>query len=613
MPESAEEKDPSLPRWRLDSIFAGFDAPDFADAKKELSAVAEQLARHVDAVPPAEAERSADFARWLKDTIALQNRAAELSETLTSYSYAIYSTDTTAKRAIAELNAIEEICVPFSAVNARYLNAIAEREAAVRSLIEADPELARYRFPLENDLFWQTRQMSPSEESVAADLARSGSSAWGRLQEQMTSTADCLWDEATGERTTLVDLRSLAHDADRAVREKAFRKELEICRSIGIPVAAALNGIKGWTVSLNERRGWKGDALDAALEKSTKQGLLTRKSLDALIGAMEEALPHWRRYLKAKARLLGVERCAFYDLFAPVGETGRKRPYEEARATVTDNFARFSPDMGDFARKAFAGEWIDAEPRAGKIGGAYFTNMPMAKEGRVLCNFDSTFSSVLTLAHELGHAYHADVLKEEPPLLQSHPMTLAETASIFAETVVFEDEMSRAGDAEKLGLIELNLQDGCQILVDILSRFRFESATFAARKRGELSVEELCAFMEDAQKGTYGDGLDPESLHPFMWLVKTHYYSDSLAFYNFPYAFGQLFALALYGRYRAEGPSFAEKYREILHDTGSMDAVAVTARAGFDIETPDFWRQGIALFIERINEFERLVDARLAR
>ena len=192
-------------------------------------------------------------------------------------------------------------------------------------------------------------------------------------------------------------------------------------------------------------------------------------------------------------------------------------------------------------------------------------------------------------------------------------MTLAETASIFAETVVFEDEMSRAGDAEKLGLIELNLQDGCQILVDILSRFRFESATFAARKRGELSVEELCAFMEDAQKGTYGDGLDPESLHPFMWLVKTHYYSDSLAFYNFPYAFGQLFALALYGRYRAEGPSFAEKYREILHDTGSMDAVAVTARAGFDIETPDFWRQGIALFIERINEFERLVDARLAR
>lgn len=621
MPDAASSaaSGESLPRWRLDSIYTGFDSAEYSAAKSELASLAVEFLAHIDAAPAPERESapgasgaardSGAFAAWLKKTIALQNRSDALSETLSSYCYAVYSTDTTAKRAMNELNAIEELCVPFSAARARYLNALFAHEGAVRSLIESDPEIGRYRFVLEDDLFWQTRQMTPPEESLAADLARAGSSAWGRLQEQMTSTADCLWDEASGARKTLVELRSLAYDPDRATREKAFKKELEICRGIGIPVAAALNGIKGWTVSLNERRGWAGDPLAAALEKSTKQGLLTRKALDALIGAMEESLPAWRRYLKAKARLLGLESCAFFDLFAPVGATGRKRPFAEARDTVTANFARFSPEMGEFARKAFSLGWIDAEPRGGKVGGAYFTNMPLAKEGRVLCNYDSSFSSILTVAHELGHAYHADVLKDEPALLQAVPMTLAETASIFAETVVFEDEVSRASGAEKLGLLELHLQDGCQILVDILSRFYFERSVFAARKKGELTVDDFCALMADAQQKTYGDGLDPERLHPYMWLVKTHYYSDGLAFYNFPYAFGQLFALALYGRYRAEGASFAEAYRQILGDTGSMDAVTVTARAGFDIETPDFWRSGIKIFIEQIDEFERLVGA----
>lgn len=601
-----------LPRWQLDSVFPGFDSESYVAAKAELSLIAEEFIAHLGAAPARGFADARAFASWLKKTIGIQNRARSLSETLTSYCYATYSTDTQAKRAMNELNAIEEIEVPFSRADTVYRDILAANAPHVEPALRSDPSLEPYRNSLFDDLFWQTRQMTAAEEDLAADLSRSGASAWGRLQDQMTSTADCLWDESTGERKTLVELRSLAYSGDRAIRARAYEKELAICRSIGIPVASALNGVKGWTVSLNERRKWTGDPLDAALAKSAKQGLLSRKSLDALIGSIEESLPHWRRYLKAKARFLCVESCAFYDLFAPVGGTDSARSFDEARNTVRDNFARFSPAMGAFAERAFAERWIDAEPRGGKIGGAYFTFMPTVKEGRVLCNFDGTFSSVLTLAHELGHAYHAEVLKDEPALLQSHPMTLAETASIFAETVVFEDEMARASDEEKLSLIEMHLQDGCQTLVDILSRYYFESSVFAARKQGELTVEDFCALMTDAQKKTYGDGLDAGFLHPFMWLVKTHYYSDSLAFYNFPYAFGQLFALALYSRYRAEGESFAEAYRNILRDTGSMDAIAVTARAGFDIEKADFWRSGIALFIEQIDEFERLVDARCA-
>ena len=605
-PVTAEEK---LPRWSLDEVFPGFDSAEFKAAKADLVALANEERAHLDAAP--EAGFPADgraFAAWLRKMIALKNRSQALSETLTSYCYAAYSVDTTDKRAMGELNGVEEISVPFSLLHTMYLEVLGKNESLLRGLIDTDPEMAPYRGMFDDDLFWQHRHMSPAEEDLAADLARSGAWAWGRLQEQVTSTADCLWDAATGERKTLVELRALAFDKDRSVREKAFRLELETCASIGLPVAAALNGIKGTTIALNARRKWEGGGFEAAIAKSTKQGLLSEKALSALIAAMEESLPHWRRYLKAKARLLGVPACAFYDLFAPVGSNARSYGFDEARRVVIDNFTGFSPNLGSFAKRAFDGRWIDAGPRNGKIGGAYFTNMPLAKQGRVLCNFDGSFSSILTLAHELGHAFHADVLKDSPALLQSHPMTLAETASIFAETVVFDAEISRLPPDERLGLLELHLQDGCQILVDILSRFYFERDLFAARKDGELTVGELCAMMDRAQALTYGEGLGER--HPYMWLVKTHYYSSELAFYNYPYAFGQLFALGLYSRYRAEGKGFAKAYEEILLETGRMDAVAVTARAGFDIESPDFWRSGISLFIEQIDEFERLAGAK---
>ncbi len=617
---------PKLPRWSLDSIYPGFEAAEYSAAKKRLSAVAAELLTHLEALPSgatgttsasgtldansATGANSAPditaFRAWLSRALKLNNEADLLGRTLGSFCNAIYTTDTGDKRAMNELNSVEEILLPFAKADVLFLNALAANADAVRALIACDPEIGRYSFYLEDALFWQTRRMSAAEEDLAADLARCGADAWGRLQEQLTSSSSCLWDEKSGERKTLVELRSLAYDPSREVREKAYRKELEICKSIEIGVAAALNGVKGTAVSLNSRRKWSG----GALEKSVRQSRMSEKTLAALIGAMEESLPYWRRYLKAKAALIGVPACAFYDIFAPVGGAVPAYSWEQARALVVENFTAFSPAMGEFARRAFDNRWIDAEPRAGKIGGAYCTDMPLQGETRVLCNFDGTFNSVITVAHELGHAYHSDVLMGLPALQQNYPMTLAETASTFAETVVFQAGMQRASDAERLGLLEMHLQDGCQILVDILSRYYFEQSVMAERVTGELTPGDFCARMKAAQERTYGDGLDSGQLHPWMWLVKTHYYSADLAFYNYPYAFGQLFALALYARYRAEGPAFAETYRALLLETGRMDSVELTAKAGFDIESIEFWRSGIALFTAQIEEFEKLVQMR---
>lgn len=617
----------AIPRWSLDSVFPGFDSPEYARAKLRLGELARETVAHMESAPSAASSGSAPidpgfqraFEAWLERALALENEADALSRTLSSYCYAIYSTDTGDRVAMAEMNAVDEIALPFARAGVLFLNALASREGAVRGAIESNPGIARFSFYLEDALFWQKRQMSAAEEDLAADLARSGADAWGRLQEQLTSTASCVWDEATGERKTLVELRALAYDADESVRAKAFRKELAVCESIALPVAASLNGVKGCAVTLNARRHWQGSAdagrllpLSPALEKSVAQGRLSRAALSALIGAMEESLPEWRRYLKAKARLLGKERCAFSDLFAPVGGKFPAYTWDTVRSTVIANFSSFSPRMGDFARRAFDSGWIDAESRNGKVSGAYCTDMPLVKETRVLCNFDGAFNTVTTVAHELGHAFHSDVVKDLPPLQQNYPMTLAETASIFAETVVFESELAAAPPEAKLGLLEVHLQDGCQIIVDILSRFYFERDAFADRAKAELSAEEYCAKMLDAQKRTYGDGLDPDLLHPYMWLVKCHYYSSDLSFYNFPYAFGQLFGMALYARYRKEGPAFARVYEEILLETGRMDAVELTRRAGFDIESPEFWKSGIDVFVAQIDEFTKLVEERNA-
>jgi oligoendopeptidase F len=308
--------------------------------------------------------------------------------------------------------------------------------------------------------------------------------------------------------------------------------------------------------------------------------------------------------------MLGVKKCAFFDLFAPIGKSAAKSwGWDEAAAFIADCFEDFDPSMAAFARRIYAANWVDAEMRDGKIGGAYCTDFPLAKEARILCNFNGSFDSVLTAAHETGHAWHHELIKDLPRALSRYPMTLAETASLFAETLVFEAAVKSAPRNEKLPLIEGSVKDSCQTLVDILSRYYFEKELFARRADKELSAAELCAMMLDAQKKTYGDALDGEKLHPYMWAAKIHYYSPSLPFYNYPYAFGHLFALSLYARGKGER-SFARVYRDILTAAGNCSAGELALKAGldvsnFDISTEDFWKQGINIIAERISLLER--------
>lgn len=586
----------SPPRWQLDQIYPGFDSAPYRADKQRLS---DDLGRLQSSIEDQAHLQHAPL-RWLEHCIDLLNSVSDCHENLDAYAYARYSADTSDDAALREVNHIQQLALPLHPQRVRFRQQLATLADQLDELEGRSATIAAHRLFLHEQLAERQHQMSAAEEELAADLSRSGADAWSRLHESVTSQLQVAW--GPGETRTVVDLRSLAHDPDRSLRKRAFELELQAWQSVELPLSYALNGVKGHSVILNQRRSYSDP-----LQRATFQSRISRAALDAMIAVMEQSLPLFRSYLKTKARTLGLPRLAFYDLFAPIGSTARRWDFAEAVSFVVQQFAGFSQELGDFAAHAFDNHWVDAQPRRGKIGGAYCISMPLSGESRILANFDGSLSSVFTLAHELGHAYHHHVLKDAPALQRAYPMTLAETASIFCETIVLDRALEQLPAAERTALIELFLQDATQVIVDILSRFYFERELFARREQAELSAAELCRMMIDAQKATYGDSLDSEALHPYMWAVKGHYYRHDMAFYNFPYAFGMLFGLGLYAQYLQAPEAFPRVYRSLLSETGRASAGELTGMAGFDIEDPAFWRSAVDHIANRVEEFSRLI------
>ena len=424
--------------------------------------------------------------------------------------------------------------------------------------------------------------MSQAEEELAAELNLSGASGWEKLQGVITSQLS-VEIEIDGEvkklpGPALINLRS--HPSE-DVRKKDYEKEMQAWKSVEEPLAAALNGIKGTVITLNKKRGRK-DAVESALDMAR----IDRETLDAMLSAMQDSFPMFRRYFQAKAKRLGQEKLAWWNLFAPLGQSDTKFSFLEARDFILDHFSKFTPDLADFAARAFDNHWIDAEQREGKMGGAFCMDIPGTVESRILSNFDGSLDQVSTLAHELGHGFHNDCMEKagRTQLQQRTPMTMAETASIMCETIISNASLKQAKTKEEeLAILEGMLNCDSQVIVDIYSRYLFEKEVFERRVKSELSAEEISDIMERAQKATYGDGLDEKYLHKYMWTWKPHYYSAHLSFYNFPYSFGLMFGTGLYAIYQDKGDSFIPEYINLLSSTGLGSAAVLANRFGIDI------------------------------
>ena len=452
--------------------------------------------------------------------------------------------------------------------------------------------------------------MESELEELSAELAVDGLSAWGRLYDQVSGKLEFELAVPGREVRQLPAsvVRSLLEDPQPEVRRAALEGSNRAWEGVGAVTAACLNAISGTRHTLYTRRGVP-HFLDPALFDAG----ITHRTLDTLLEVVAARQEVARDYLRVKASLLGQQKLGFQDLMAPLPEVGASPlPWNEARDRVLQAFRAFSPELADFAASAFEKRWIDYEPRSGKRPGGFCSTSSVIGESRVFITYNGTLGDLSTLAHELGHAYHGYLMRDMRPWARRYPMTLAETASTFAEQLVIDAVLSNpeAPAQERALMLDARLSDASTFLLNIPMRFEFERALYEERKAGELSIGRLKDLMLEAQRHSYGDALADDELDPWFWASKLHFYITGTSFYNFPYTFGYLFSLGIFARAKQEGPDFLPRYEELLRRTGSDTAEAVARRSlGVDLESPDFWQASVDLIEEDLSEFRRSVSS----
>ena len=582
--------------WDLSPLYTGLESPEFLADFAALEALSAEF-NALCADLPAENRGEA-----IRKVLTLQEKIAEKAHRLYSYAELRSAVNTGDEGAVNATAKLQKLLSDSSAAEAAFRTYVGKTEG-LDDLIAADPFLGEYAYLLRTMQDDAKYTLDEKVEEALAKMNLSGGSAWENLQAYLTSTVTA---DYRGEKLTLSAVRNLAYDPDPAVRKDAYEAEVACYDKIRDGVCFALNSLKQQVTTECELR--KGGS---PLEMTLRASRMKKTTLDAMIRAIEEYLPVFWKYLRAKAKLLGYEGgLKWWDLFAPMGKNTATYTVEDAKQYLLDHFRPFAPDMADMMAQAFDEAWIDFYPHAGKVGGAFCANLPMIRQSRVLTNFDGAFGDIVTLAHELGHAYHGMMIEEHRPLNLDYSMPVAETASTFNETVVMNAALDEATDPEvKLGLLESQLQDTTQIMCDIMSRYWFETAVFEKAKQGFAFPDELCEMMKQAQKRGYGDGLDLDTLNPYMWVCKSHYYSAGLSFYNFPYAFGGLFAAGLYAQYRREGEAFLPKYRALLKATTVSSVEDVARMADIDLGDVNFWRSSLEIFKDRVEQFLKLAGA----
>ena len=580
-------------RWNLEPLYKGFDDPAFGADMQSLKEACQQFnafASELDSLQPQEG---------LRRGIQLQERITALVDKVGAYPSLRQATDSRDQDAASQQGRVRSIISGVAGAQAAFRDWAANLPGLME-LVEADPLLQEYTFYFGEILSGAQYQLEGNGEEIMARMSMSGIAAWNSMRGLVTSTAKVNY---RGEVTNLSAIRNLARDPDPQVRKDAYEAELAAYDAIEDPVAHAMNAIKLETISECKLRGYE-SPLDFTLEKAR----VSRKTLEAMFSAMDEFLPKFWQYLKAKAKLLGHEKgLPWYDLFAPVGDVSLRFTPETARKYLVELFEQFNPELSQLIDRAFEEDWIDFYPRAGKRDGAFCSSVRSMSRSWILTNFDGSFGAVSTLAHELGHAFHNQCIKDHRILNKRYSMPVAETASTFNECVTFATAIEKATDkAEKLALLEAQLKGECQIICDIYSRFRFEDEVFKRREEEFLSAKTLCDIMERAQKECYGDGLDHDCLHPYMWVCKPHYYGAT--YYNYPYAFGGLFARGLYAQYQKEGAAFVPKYKKLLYTTTVASAEDAAKVAGLDLTDREFWRSALQSIAEEIDLFCSLAE-----
>jgi oligoendopeptidase F len=589
--------------WDLTSYFPLFDGPAYQEHRHRLEQGLRSLEEKGGSLGAISAGTLAAWVELLLDTEGL---VVEYSH-LASYLGCLVAADSLNEAYKREQARMATLGAAFKKALIPLMDAL--RKASDREFEElaSQEPLRSARYHLERMREEARRSMGPELERLVADLAVDGVSAWGRLYNDIAGRLEFELRRPDGrvERVPMAQKVSLLADPDPRVRKAVLDGSNRAWESVENVAAACLNGLSGTRLTLNRYRG-----VTNFLDMAMFDGGVKEATIETMWRVVERNREVPRSYLRTKARLIGKARLGFQDLTCPLPlREGRRFSWQEATGMVLHAFRGFYPALGDFAEFMLARTRVESEKRPGKRPGAFCTTSLKTRESRVFMTFGGSLGDVQTLAHELGHAFHAWVMREVRPFSCEYPMTLAETASTFAEGILSSAllEADRSGDLLRAQLMNTRLDHAALFLLDIHMRYLFEKALYTERAAGELSVSRLKDLLLEAQRQCFGDVLAEDEMDPMFWASKLHFYIVGVNFYNFPYTFGYLLSEGLQARARAEGQGFLPKYEQLLRLAGAHPAEEVVARSiGVDLAQEDFWQEAIDGIAREVERFEHL-------
>lgn len=594
----------NLPQvWELERIFAGGSTSQ--QLERHLGRLQQSIEDMVERLGRLTTPRSEDELQPLADVVAaLQELSRDMGEA-SAFASCLLAQDVSDSHARIVSGRLRQLGAALEAAMTSLDEVLAETPEEVWTAFLQGEAAAPVAFALQERRERAKDRMSPDKEALAVELGVDGYHGWGNMYNLLVGRMEVRVEQDGEEKVFSVgQAANMLSDPDRDLRRQVFERYEEAWAAEADLMAATLNNLAGYRLTLYRYRGW-----DSILREPLDYNRMSPETLEAMWGAVEEGKEALVGYADTKARLLGLEKLHWYDVGAPVGAVdGAKIPYDEAAAFIVEQFGRFGPRLQQMAVTAFNDGWIEAEDRPGKRPGGFCTSLPKTGESRIFLTYGGRPQSVDTLAHELGHAYHFHVMKDLPPWARRYPMNLAETASTLAEMVVADGSLAAAEGAEqRLSLLDNRLQRAAAFMMDIHARFLFETDFYDARRRGPLSVDELNERMEAAQKSAFAGAL--ASYHPLFWASKLHFHITAMPFYNFPYTFGYLFSAGIYAAREEHGDRFPDVVDGLLRDTGRMRVEQLAQKhLGADLTKPDFWRHAVGHVLADLDEFVALAQ-----
>ncbi len=581
--------------WNLDKIYTSFDSEKFKDDIKQF----EKYIVDINKLDIDNCKNDKESSYKIQEFLSINNEYKRLYIMLYSYTYLIANADFENVEAINILDDIEnknsditEAYVKFS----RWLRNIKNLD----KIIEESSYLLEHKFYLKELLLKSKYLLSEKEELIISKMQSSGSKAWEKLYMELigTTTTDITINGIV-ENLTISEIRNIAYEKNAMLRKTAYYSEVNLCKKISQVCCTCLNEINGEALTIYEMRGYK-----SPLEKVLIESRMDFKTLNVMVSAIRESLPMFHKYFCKKAEMLGHKaKIPFYDIYAPINESSKKLSYMDAENLIVSGFKTFSEKMSCFAKKAFENKWIDAESRKNKSNFGLSVDIFPIKESRIITNFSGNYIDVTVLAHELGHAYHSSNLFGESMLNTDYPTPIAETASIFCETIINNELLKKLTSNEALVILERSISDAAYYIVDFYGRYLFENELFKRRKSGSLSCEELNELMAKCMAKAYGNSIESETIHPYMWMNKVGYFMSGNEFLNFPYSFGVIFSKGLYAEYIKRGQGFVEEYDEFLSKTSKNNIVDIAKTMNIDVHSTEFWKNSLKIIERDIEKF----------